>query len=154
MRMLQPFSESDMAIRYRLMHVFLREIPEVAVLDADQRRELLRRIPFAVKTRLLLVPLALATLTALVVQLEISDGLFGGAGHFISVTVGFVAGGLVAIGTRIYMVRQIRHGIRSMLRRAAVRGDVVVCLSCGYDLSAASHNSCPECGKSAQPNKN
>lgn len=128
------------------MLVFLRHIPEVAVLDADQRRQLLRRLPFAVKTLLLLAPLALGTLTAVFVHQEISEGL-GGTDQLISITAGFIAGGLVAVGMRVFMVRRIRHGIRRMLRRAAVRGEVVVCLSCGYDLSAASHTSCPECGK-------
>ena len=111
-------------------------LPELAILDSADRRQLLRRLPMR------------RLYAGLVTQSAFLGLLVGSFLYGVLFRKLAVAGIFVAAAWYRFALLRVRAALRLELMRRSeeTQQQLPVCLRCGYDLAAVQVDRCPECG--------
>lgn len=118
----------------------LAALPELDSFTESQRRALVQKLP--VRFRIGMHALPAVILVAI-----------GGVGYerFTDVpmlgVMLMIAAPIAAIATRAAIIHRLRQGLRAALKEDEKDHGSIICLGCGYDVSAVEHDACPECGR-------
>ncbi len=66
----------------------------------------------------------------------------------LSVIIGLGVASVVAAVAYQVLLRYVRWQLRRYLKTRHSKGDLPICLHCGYDLRGTHNSRCPECGNS------
>jgi uncharacterized paraquat-inducible protein A len=121
-------------------YFFIRSLPEVRHLDADDRARI--RLDRFAALKLLVLPIVSGMGPVALGVTLVYTGSLAPLGYGL-----VVLGVLLWLAIHCLLIEDVRRGIHEEIQRAQQSGDRVVCLHCGYDLRGCKREACPECGR-------
>lgn len=119
------------------------QFPELDHLDAGQRAELLRRVPWWTYPQIILVALFGGAAGAGV----LAAIAFEAVGARVAVAAFVVVGASAALWIYLVLLRRVRGAMRKEVAAGFLGRRPPFCFGCGYDLRVVGDERCPECGR-------